>query len=221
MDKANFEAMRERMVNEQLIPRGIVNKSVLDAFRKVPRERFITEEYLEHSYSDYPLPIGESQTISQPYMVALMTERLYLKGTERVLEIGTGSGYQMAILAEIAKDVYSVERFASLAENAKGVLDRLGYKNCHIKAGDGTLGWEECSPYDGIIVTAGAPGIPESLVKQLKDKGRLVIPIGRTFGQVLTVVQKEGKSVTASEVCGCVFVPLVGKEGWASSRMDL
>ncbi|MBI5143834.1 MAG: protein-L-isoaspartate(D-aspartate) O-methyltransferase [Candidatus Omnitrophica bacterium] len=217
----NFDEMRRRMIEEQLIPRGISDKRILEAFGKVPRHEFIPEEFWESAYNDYPLPIGENQTISQPYMVALMTECLNLKGGERVLEIGTGSGYQMAILAEIAKEVYSVERFQGLADNAKKVLERLGYANCRIKSGDGTLGWEEYASYDAIIVTAGAPGIPESLMRQLKDGGRLVIPIGGGFSQALTIVEKKGRSITTREVCGCVFVPLVGKEGWPNLRKQI
>lgn len=218
MKNLDFDEMRRRMVEEQLVPRGISDKKVLEVFGNVPRHEFIPEEFWESAYNDYPLPIGENQTISQPYMVALMTECLNLKGGERVLEIGTGSGYQMAILAEIAKEVYSVERFQELADNAKKALDRLGYANCRIMTGDGTLGWEEYAPYDGIIVTAGAPGIPESLVRQLKDGGRLVIPIGGGFSQVLTIVEKKGRAITTKEVCGCIFVPLVGKEGWPDER---
>lgn len=221
MKKLNFDAMRKGMVEEQLIPRGISNTRVLDAFGKVLRHEFIPEEFWESAYNDYPLPIGDGQTISQPYMVALMTESLNLKGGERILEIGTGSGYQMAILAEIAKEVYSVERFQALADSAKKVLGKLGYMNCKIKTGDGTLGWEEYAPYDGIIVTAGAPGIPESLMRQLKDMGRLVIPIGGGFGQVLTILEKKGRSITTQEVCGCVFVPLIGKEGWPNLRKQI
>lgn len=209
------------MVEEQLIARGISNGKVLAAFRKVPRHEFVPDEFWESAYNDYPLPIGEAQTISQPYMVALMTESLGLEGGEKVLEVGTGSGYQLAILAEIAKEAYSVERFQDLAEHAKIILEKLAYRNIEIKVGDGTLGWEERAPYDGIIVTAGAPGIPESLIKQLKDKGRLVIPIGGGFGQVLTIVEKKGTSITTREVCGCVFVPLVGKEGWPNSQMRI
>ncbi len=209
------------MVEEQLIPRGITDKSVLGAFRKVPRHEFVPEEYRDNTYGDYPLPIGDSQTISQPYMVALMTECLGLKGDECVLEIGTGSGYQMAILAEITKEVYSVERLEGLAASATKAMEHLGYKNFKIKIGDGTLGWGEHAPYDGIIVTAGAPGIPESLVRQLKERGRLVIPIGGQLSQVLTIVEKIGASVKTNAVCGCVFVPLVGKEGWANSKMEL
>lgn len=221
MKNLDFEAMRDRMVEEQLIPRGIQDKRVLAAFRKIPRHEFIQEEFWESAYNDYPLPIGGGQTISQPYMVALMTECLNLKGPERVLEIGTGSGYQMAILAELAKEVYSVERFQGLADSSRKIFDKLGYNNCKIKVGDGTLGWQEYAPYDGILVTAGAPGIPESLTRQLKDGARLVIPIGSGFSQVLTIVEKKGGSLKTQEVCGCVFVPLVGKEGWPDSKRGL
>ncbi|MDD5496211.1 MAG: protein-L-isoaspartate(D-aspartate) O-methyltransferase [Candidatus Omnitrophica bacterium] len=210
----DFDMMRRRMVEEQLIARGIADRKVLEAFMKVPRHEFVREEFFESAYGDHPLPIGNNQTISQPYMVALMTECLGLKGDERVLEIGTGSGYQMAILCQIAKEIYSVERFKDLAENADSVLKRLGYANYAIKVGDGTLGWEDRAPYDAVIVTAGAPGIPRSLVGQMKDGGRLVIPMGGEFGQVLTVVRKKGDTVEASEVCGCMFVPLIGREGW-------
>ncbi len=214
MKNLDFDNMRNRMVEEQLIGRGISDKKVIAAFRKVPRHEFITEEFLESAYSDYPLPIGNKQTISQPYMVALMTECLGLEGDEKVLEIGTGSGYQTAILAELSREVYSVERFQELTDSARKIMDKLGYKNCTIKTGDGTLGWEEHAPYNGIIVTAGAPGIPESLIKQLSDGGKLVIPIGSGFGQALTVVEKRGNFFDSKEVCGCVFVPLVGREGW-------
>ena len=215
MKDLDFEAMRKKMVEEQLIPRGISEKRVLESFNKVPRHEFVPKELLQSAYNDYPLPIGGGQTISQPYMVALMTESLKLKGDERILEVGTGSGYQAAILAKLSKEVYSIERFQDLADTAKKALDSLGYKNVKIKVGDGTLGWEEFAPYDGIIVTAGAPGIPESLVNQLKDNGRLVIPIGGSgFGQVMTIVEKTGHAIRTSEICGCMFVPLIGKEGW-------
>lgn len=217
MKETDFAIMRMMMVDEQLIPRGISDKKVLDVFRKVPRHEFVREDLRQAAYNDYPLPIGDNQTISQPYMVALMTESLKLKGVEKVLEIGTGSGYQAAILAELAKEVYTVERFKELADNAGNVLAKLGYKNVKIKVGDGTLGWEENAPYDGIVVTAGAPGIPESLVKQLKDGGRILIPIGSGgFGQILTLVEKTGKNIRTSEICGCMFVPLIGKEGWVN-----
>ncbi len=210
----DHEVQRRRMVEEQIVSRGIADEQVIVAFRRVSRHEFVPPALVEYAYDDHPLSIGEGQTISQPYMVALMTACLQLKGAEKVLEIGTGSGYQLAILAEIVKEAYSVERIESLARRAEAVLQRLGYVNFKIKVGDGTLGWEEHSPYDCIIVTAASPQIPQSLVRQLKDGGRLVIPVGGAFGQVLTVVARKGKDVSLEEVCGCVFVPLVGKEGW-------
>ena len=212
----DFDKLKAAMVTEQLIPRNISDKMVLEAFRKVPRHEFVPEELRQSAYNDYPLPIGENQTISQPYMVALMTEYLKLKGAEKVLEVGTGSGYQAAILGEIAGEVYSVERFKGLADKASEVLRELGYKNIHIKVGDGTLGWSEFAPYDGIVVTAGAPTIPESLVRQLKDGGRLVIPIDcGGFSQTLILVERIGRTTRTSDICACTFVPLIGKEGWA------
>lgn len=211
----SFSEIRNQMVETQLASRDIRDQRVLDVFRKVPRHLFVRESLRSSAYGDFPLPIGCGQTISQPYMVALMTQYLELKGDEKVLEIGTGSGYQTAILAELAKEVYSIERYEELAVNAQNVLDQLGYTNIHIKTGDGTLGWEEFSPYDGIIVTAGAPDIPKTLKEQLSDGGRLVIPVGGTFSQVLTVVKKTGDKYTQTEICGCIFVPLVGKYGWA------
>jgi len=215
MNDTDYGVLRQLMVEEQLIPRGIYNSRVLAAFRKVPRHEFVSRDIIQNAYNDYPLPIGEKQTISQPYMVALMTESLRLKGGEKVLEVGTGSGYQSAILAELAKDVYSIERFERLADVSSSILKKLGYNNVHIKSGDGTLGWKEFAPYDGIVVTAGAPGIPESLIEQLKDGGRLLIPVGAdSFRHTLTLVEKMGKDIRASELCGCMFVPLIGKEGW-------
>ena len=210
----DLDALRNLMVEEQLIPRGIRNQKVLSAFRKVPRHRFVPKEFIDSAYQDHPLPIGEGQTISQPYMVALMTECLELEPEDVVLEIGTGSGYQAAILAELAVQVYSVERISILADRASKVLAELGYSNVKIKVGDGTLGWEEFSPCQGIIVTAGSPDIPQSLIEQLEDGGRIVIPVGGSFGQVLTVVKKFKDKITTTEVCGCVFVPLMGKYGW-------
>ena len=211
----DFDKLKAAMVAEQLIARNISESKVLEAFRKVPRHEFVPEDLRQSAYNDYPLPIGENQTISQPYMVALMTECLKLKGAEKVLEVGTGSGYQAAVLGEIAGEVYSVERFKDLADKASKVLNLLGYKNIHIRVGDGTLGWSEFAPYDGIVVTAGAPGIPESLVKQLKPEGRLIIPVDRGgFGQTLTLVERIGRTTRTSDICACTFVPLVGKEGW-------
>ena len=211
----DLEEMRKDMVDTQIAARGITDKRVLAAFGKVPRHKFVPEDFQDAAYSDHPLPIGNGQTISQPYMVALMTEKLALKDGERVLEIGTGSGYQLAILAELAKEVYSIERFENLAEAARAKMEALGYRNVVIRSGDGTLGWEEYAPYDGIVVTAAAPDIPQSLVRQLKQGGKLVIPVGGAFGQILMVVTKEEGSIKTEEICGCVFVPLIGKEGWS------
>lgn len=211
MDEEN---LRERMVTEQLIPRGIKDERVLSAMRKVPRHRFVPNESVENAYGDYPMSIGYGQTISQPYMVAVMTERLLLKGEERILEIGTGTGYQLAVLAELTKEVFSIDRLSILTESARTLLEELGYKNIRIKSGDGTCGWPEFSPYDAIIVTAGTPSIPKPLVVQLKEGGRMILPVGGNFSQVLTLVEKCKGKVKEVEFFGCVFVPLVGKYGW-------
>lgn len=208
------EAERDSMVLEQLLPRGIKEERVLEAFRRVERHKFVPKKLAAEAYADHPLPIGEGQTISQPYIVALMTESLNLKGEAKVLEVGTGSGYQTAILAELAAEVYSVERVSTLAKNAERLLEDLGYRNIYIKCADGTLGWPENAPYDGILVTAAAPSAPQSLIEQLAENGRLVIPIGDTYTQTLTVIQKRAGNFATTEVCGCVFVPLIGKEGW-------
>ena len=210
----NFEKSRKKMVKEQLIARGIHDERVLKAMGKVDRHLFVTSNDKSKAYNDKPLTIDCSQTISQPYMVALMTQLLELKGNEQVLEIGTGSGYQTAILAELASQVYSVERHVSLAENAKILLQELGYENIHIKTGNGTLGWPEAAPFDGIIVTASAPEAPEELIEQLRNYGRLVIPIGSRDQQELTLIQKRGDSYISKPICGCIFVPLIGKQGW-------
>lgn len=211
----DLEAIRRNnMVDEQLLPRGISNEKVIAAFRKVPRHEFVHGPYLGSAYEDHPLPIGSGQTISQPYMVALMTECLRLEGGEKVLEVGTGSGYQLAILLEVVNEAYSVERVEALALRAEESLQRLGYEKFMIRVGDGTLGWEEHAPYDGIIVTAAAPRVPEALLGQLKDGGRLVIPVGGAFGQTLEIIRRKARSFVTEEVCGCVFVPLIGQEGW-------
>lgn len=210
----NFDKARELMVERQIIGAGVKDKRVIEAMRKVPRHMFVDDVYKESAYGDHPLPIGENQTISQPYMVASMTECLALKGDEKVLEIGTGSGYQAAILAELAKDVFTVERMEKLALRAKKTLKELGYQNVRVKVDDGTMGWEEFAPYDGIIVTAGAPSVPEPLFQQLKENGRLVIPIGDTLLQTLTVVRKVKGRCEKKTLFSCMFVPLVGKYGW-------
>ena len=204
------------MVEHQLAARGIKSTRVLDAMRNVPRHVFVEEALQDGAYDDCPIPIGDGQTISQPYMVALMTELLDLNAESVVLEIGTGSGYQAAILAELAKQVYTVERIANLAEQARRVLDQLQYQNIQIHVGDGTLGWREHAPYDGIIVTAGAPAIPEVLVEQLAENGKLVIPVGDRFSQILQVLTKRGNRVETTTSCHCVFVKLIGKDGWSN-----
>lgn len=210
-----FANLRERMVEEQLIPRGISDPSVLNALKKVERHKFVPMEYSDNAYDDHPLPIGSGQTISQPYIVALMTESLRLTGKENVLEIGTGSGYQAAILAELSAKVYSVERISVLAGRAAKKLSELGYNNIEIKVGDGSLGWEEHMPYDAIMVTASCPDRPRALLNQLAEKGRLVAPIGGAFGQILTIFTKYGDSFSSREICGCIFVPLIGEEGFS------
>jgi protein-L-isoaspartate(D-aspartate) O-methyltransferase len=202
------------MVDEQLIARGIHAPQVLAAMRTVPRHLFVEESFQQGAYEDHPIPIGAGQTISQPYMVALMTELLELTKESVVLEIGTGSGYQTAILAELANQVYTIERLAKLAEKVKTLFERLHYPNIHLRVGDGTLGWIEYAPYDRIIVTAGAPSVPEQLFGQLAENGKLVIPVGNRFSQVLQVVTKRNNQITTKTSCHCVFVKLIGKQGW-------
>jgi protein-L-isoaspartate(D-aspartate) O-methyltransferase len=210
----DFNAFRKQMVKEQLIARDITDESVLRAFLKVPRHKFIPQIERKDAYGDFPLPIGCGQTISQPYIVALMTQCLNLKGDERVLEIGTGSGYQTAILAELSKKVYTVERLEELSRTAEKKLAELDYKDIYFKISDGSLGWGENAPFDGIIVTAGSPCLPQPLLEQLAEGGRLVIPLGENSTQVLTVVEKNFGKIKSRQVCGCMFVPLVGEQGW-------
>jgi len=214
----DYSVLRKKMVDEQLAARGIDNQRVLEAFSKVERHKFLPEELRVSAYADFPVPIGEGQTISQPYMVALMTQCLDLNGEERVLEIGTGSGYQTAILAELAKEVYSIERFIPLSQKAAGILKELGYSNIKLTVGDGTLGWPEYAPFDRIIITAGAPRIPLPLTGQLTENGKIVLPLGENFSQVLTLAEKKGTKMEPTQICGCVFVPLVGKHGWGSDN---
>ncbi len=203
------------MVETQLIPRGIKNEKVLSAMRKIPRHIFVPENRIDEAYDDRPLPIGFGQTISQPYMVAIMTELLEPDKNKKILEIGTGCGYQTAVLAEICKEVYTIERIPELTEMAKKNIKKLGYENVFFKTADGTIGWEEYAPYDGIIVTAGAPQIPSSLKKQLKDNGGiLVIPVGDRFTQSLLRIIREKNNYKPEEFFLCAFVPLIGKEGW-------
>lgn len=202
------------MVQQQLRQRGIRDERVLAAMEEVERNRFVGDSLKSNAYDDCALPIGEGQTISQPYMVALMTELLELKGNERVLEVGTGSGYQTAVLSRLAAEVYSIERIESLASKARRILEDLGYSNVHIIISDGTFGCPEGSPFDGIIVTAGAPEIPRQYIDQLNLGGRLVIPIGSRYSQMLYQVKKTLAGVRKTVSTTCVFVPLIGKGGW-------
>lgn len=204
----------KRMIEEQLIARGIKNENVLKAMERVKREIFVSEKYKNEAYDDHPIPIQEGQTISQPYMVALMTELLEIQSEDKILEIGTGSGYQTAILAELAKEVYTIERIEKLSLDAQRILNSMGYKNIFLKVGDGTLGWKEFSPFQKILVTAAAESPPSPLLDQLASGGRMVIPLGDRFSQTLTLVEKRGRDVTMKEICGCIFVPLIGLYGW-------
>jgi protein-L-isoaspartate(D-aspartate) O-methyltransferase len=210
----NYKKEREHMVESQLIRRGIKDKRVLDAMRKVPRHLFVPQDTRGLAYCDGPLPIGHGQTISQPYIVALMTELLELTGQETVLELGTGSGYQAAILSCLVRQVYSIERHAALAQQAEKVLSQLGYDNVVVSVGDGTLGWLEHSPYDAIIVTAAAPDVPQPLTDQLADGGRLVAPVGSRWSQALVKVKRQGETLIREHLTAVAFVPLVGKYGW-------
>jgi len=219
----DYTELRERMVEHQIAARGVRSRVVLDAMRKVPRERFLPLGQGVFAYDDSPLPIGEGQTISQPYIVAYMAEGLGLEGGEKVLEIGTGSGYAAAVLAEIAAEVYTIERMEPLAEMARQSLEALGYDNVHVRCDDGTLGWPEKSPFDGIIVSAGAPDVPDTLKRQLRIGGRLVIPVGygQSYQQLILVTRVEENEWTSEELIAVRFVPLVGKEGWPSGKESL
>jgi len=215
-NKDPFSLVREWMVRDQIEARGIKDKRLLKVMRKIPRHLFVDEALRNQAYNDYPLPIGEGQTISQPYIVALMTEALELKGQEKVLEIGTGSGYQTAILAELAQSVFTIERVPTLMQRAKAILDSLGYFNVAYKTGNGTLGWPEVAPFQGIIVTAAAPEIPQPYVEQLDIGGKLVIPLGDKFSQVLyKIIKLPDGRIKKQYLCGCRFVPLVGIYGWS------
>jgi protein-L-isoaspartate(D-aspartate) O-methyltransferase len=210
----DYRLARERMVKNQLIPRGISHEGVLRAMEKVHRHLFVEEALAGEAYNDHPLPIGHKQTISQPYMVALMTEALELTGKDTALEIGTGSGYQTAILAELSKTVYTTERIEPLLRRSKRLLEELGYTNIRFKVSDGSQGWKEYSPYDAIIVTAGAPKIPRPLLDQLSEGGRMVIPIGNRYSQDLMRVRKAKNRFIEENLGGCRFVDLIGTHGW-------
>jgi len=211
-------ARRLDMVATQIAARGVRDPRVLEAMREVPRHRFVPWSARQEAYEDRPLPIGEGQTISQPYMVAVMTEVLGAQPADRVLEIGTGSGYQTAILSRLAARVVSIERHAVLAARAKAVLESIGIANVEIHVGDGTEGWPEDAPFDRILVTAGAPAVPDSLRQQLADGGRLVIPVGPSGFQHVTIVDRRGDDYAERRGDACVFVPLIGRLGWKDDR---
>lgn len=209
-----LETERYMMVERHLKSRGISDSGVLEAFKQVQRHEFVGDKNVLGSYADHPIPIGEGQTISQPYIVALMTEALGLTGKERVLEVGTGSGYQTAIASLLAEKIYTVERIESLFISARDRLGRLGYANIEFKLGDGTLGWGDEAPFDCVIVTAAAKDIPPALVAQIADGGRMVIPVGSNVQQELVVVRRRGDELEEERLCGCVFVKLIGEQSW-------
>ena len=211
---SKFERARKQMVKSQIVRRGLRNERLLAAFESVPRHMFVPEEYRYAAYDDSPLPIGFSQTISQPYIVALMTSLLKLKGDERVLEIGTGSGYQAAILGMMAEEVHTVEYLPELATNADKLLKELGLDNVHVHVGDGSLGWPETAPYKGILVAAAAPQVPKTLLDQLEEGGCLILPVGGRGMQNLEVWEREGNSFKSEVETAVAFVPLRGEEGW-------
>jgi protein-L-isoaspartate(D-aspartate) O-methyltransferase len=214
MGMQDFEAARSAMVEQQLRKRGISDSRVLEAMGRIGRHLFIPPDHQSEAYDDRPVPIGEGQTISQPYMVALMTQTLAPKAKDRVLEVGTGSGYQTAILAELCQKVYTIERIPALRQKAEKILRGLGYPNVAFRTGDGSRGWPEEAPFEGIMVTAGAPQPPPTLTSQLAEGGRLIIPAGSRYSQTLYKIIRQGDQFSEEEVTGCVFVPLVGDYGW-------
>jgi len=213
-----YAGQRRKMVEEQILGRGIKDLSVMEVLSRVPRHLFVNSSLQHRAYGDCPLPIGENQTISQPYIVALMTQVLELKGEERVLEIGTGSGYQTAILAELAAQVFTIERVKPLVKKTKELLEGLKYKNIVFKTFDGTYGWRDQSPFDAILISAATPSIPKSLIEQLADKGRLVAPVGERESQDLIVLNKNGNRVVERKIGSCKFVPLIGKFAWSEEE---
>ena len=214
IQEARFAALRRNMVEQHLRLRGIRDQRVLEAMARVPRHEFILPEYRGQAYEDHPLPIGEGQTVSQPFIVALMLEALALQSSDRVLEVGTGSGYQTALLAELTQRVYSVERFASLAEEASSTLARRGYVNVSVSVGDGSHGLPARAPFDAIVVSAAAPSVPTPLFEQLGEAGRMVIPVGDRLDQELLVITKSGGKIHERAATFCRFVPLRGDRGW-------
>lgn len=214
----SFAGQRRKMIEEQLVNRGIKDLRIMEAMDRIPRHLFAHESLQHKAYGDFPLPIGENQTISQPYVVAAMTEALNLKETDRVLEIGTGSGYQTAVLAELAGQVFTIERIRSLGMKAQKLLERLNYMNIVFKVFDGTYGWPDQAPFDAILITASTQEIPKMLVDQLGDKGRLIAPVGGLEKQSLTILTKENDRTTSREIGYCKFVPLVGRYGWPENK---
>ena len=212
----DYASERERMVREQIEARGIDNPQVLQAMRVTPRHLFVPESMVSMAHADRPLPIGQDQTISQPYVVAYMTQCLRLRGGERVLEVGTGLGYQAAVLSRIASEVYTIERFPELAEKAREHLASLGYDNIHVACGDGTLGWPEMAPFDGIIATASGPRVPNTFKEQLRVGGRIVMPVGsyRLGQNIVRLTKGSGGRFQEENLLGVAFVPMVGREGW-------
>ena len=209
-----YAGQRRKMIEEQLLERGIKDLALMEVMSRVPRHLFVDSSLQQRAYGDCPLPIGENQTISQPYIVASMTEALHLKGKERVLEIGTGSGYQTAILAEMASQVFTIERIRPIVQKTKVLLNSLRYENIVFKVFDGTYGWRDQSPFDAILISAATPTIPMALIEQLADKGHLVAPVGGRESQQLTVLSKIGSRLVSRETASCKFVPLIGKFAW-------
>src|SRR5947199_5110612 len=208
---SDYKAERQKMLQEQLRPRGIKDERVLAAMAKVPRQEFVAENLRDKSYSDTALPIAQDQTISQPFIVAFMTEQLRLQPTDRVLEVGTGSGYQTAVLAELVKDVYSIEILEPLAKEASSRLARLGYSNAHVKTGDGYQGWQEVAPFDAIIVTCAPDKVPQPLTQQLKENGRMIVPVGTGMDQQLYLLEKKNGQLAQTAILPVRFVPMIGE----------
>lgn len=215
-----FQRARLEMVEQQIKNRGINDERVLAAFREIPRHTFVKKTHQLEAYEDHPLPIGFGQTISQPYIVALMTARLDLVGWEKVLEIGTGSGYQAAILARLSQEIHSIERIPELAQQAEGNLRAAGINHVEVHVGDGTLGWPQNAPYDAILITAGTPAMPVGLMGQLGEGGRLIAPVGSRWRQMLELWVKHDEKIKKEEVLPVVFVPLIGEQGWNEENVD-
>jgi protein-L-isoaspartate(D-aspartate) O-methyltransferase len=213
-EEEQYNRDRIHMVKTQLRKRGIRDERVLEAMLRVPRHEFVPQEFRSQAYGDHPIPIGESQTISQPFIIALSLQALSLSGPESVLEVGTGSGYQTALLAVLARVVYSIERYATLAHGAETILARLGVGNVRVVVGDGSHGWREFAPFDAIMVSAAAPSVPQSLLDQLSTTGRMVIPVGPPYAQELQLVRKQDGETIVEVLDGCRFVPLIGGEGY-------